>query len=94
MTVYGETDDDGGVSGERERSADVVDGGDSCDLSGIRMGFAKLEEYMSAGGEGDSDRSLLVSLPLSSEYMMMFRMVCFCGWEVDVDSGWVCWEQR
>lgn len=94
MTVYGDTDDDGGVSGERERSEDVVDGGESRDLSGIRMGFAKLEEYVSEGGEGDSDRSLLVSLPLSSEYMMMLRILSLSQQEVEVDSGKVCLELR
>lgn len=75
MTVCGESDEDGGVSGERGRIAEVVEGGDSRDLRGILMGFAKLEEGVREGGEGERDRSLLVSLPLSSENMMMLRML-------------------
>ncbi|KAL8936274.1 MAG: hypothetical protein Q9216_005019 [Gyalolechia sp. 2 TL-2023] len=42
MTVWGETDEDGGVSGEKERSEEVVEGGDKQDFGGILMGFAKL----------------------------------------------------
>lgn len=41
------------------------------------MGFAKLEEYEYDGGEGERDRSLLVSLPLSSENMMRLRILFF-----------------
>lgn len=55
-------------------------------MSGIRIGFAKLEEYVKDGGEGDNDRSLLVSLPLSSEYMMTLRMIFLCRKEVDLES--------
>lgn len=57
--------------GEREKSDEVVDGGDKHDFSGILMGLAKLAEYDSVGGDGESDRSLLVSLPLSSENIML-----------------------
>ena len=64
-------DEGGGVFGERAKSEEVIEGGDSCDFSGIPMGFAKLEEYENEGGEGESDRSLLVSLPLSSENVML-----------------------
>ncbi len=43
------------------------------------MGFAKLEEGEDEGGEGERDRSLLVSLlvslPLSSENMMRLRIL-------------------
>lgn len=61
--------------GEKERSKEVVAGGDKHDLGGILMGFAKLPGYESEGGEGDSDRSLLVSLLLSSDNMMMLRIL-------------------
>lgn len=81
MTVCGEMDEGGGVRGERAKSEEVVDGGDKNDLRGILMGFAKLEEEDSEGGDGDSDRSLLVSLPvslpLSSENMFLPYMVVF-----------------
>ncbi|KAL8731199.1 MAG: hypothetical protein Q9166_003606 [cf. Caloplaca sp. 2 TL-2023] len=76
MTICGDTDEDGGVTGERDKSEEVIEGGDSGDLSGILIGFAKLEEHVSeGGGEGESDRSLLVSLLLSSEYMMLLRIL-------------------
>lgn len=81
MTVCGEMDGGGGVCGEREKSEEVVDGGDRHDLGGILMGFAKRGEEDSEGGDGDSDRSLLVSLPvslpLSSENMFLPYMVVF-----------------
>lgn len=79
MTVSGETEVGGGVAGEREKSDDeVVDGGDKQDLGGILMGFAKVDEYECDdggeyecdGGEGERDRSLLLSLLLSSASMM------------------------
>ncbi len=89
MTVYGDTKDDGGVSGERERPEDVREGGESRDLGGILMGFAKLGEHVSEGGEGDSDLSLLVSLPLSSESIMMLRILSVSRQEVEVDEGGV-----
>lgn len=75
-------DEGGGVRGERGKSEEVVDGGDKRDLGGMVMGFAKLEEEDSEGGEGESDRSLLVSLPvslpLSSENMFLPYMVVSC----------------
>lgn len=56
----------------------MVEGGDKHDLRGILMGFAKLDGYSSEGGEGESDRSLLVSL-LSSGNMMRLRILFFAG---------------
>lgn len=64
------------------------------------MGFAKLEEGEDEGGEGERDRSLLVSLPLSSENMMRLRILFFlrrdakwrvCGrcQRVEYDIRWV-----
>lgn len=79
MTVWGETDEDGGVSGERENCEEVVEGGDKHDFSGILMGFTKLDEYRCNGGDGERDRSLLVSLLLSSDNMMRLRILFFSG---------------
>lgn len=89
MTVSGDTNDDGGVNGERERPEDVREGGESRDLGGIRMGFVKLGEHVSEGGEGESDLSLLASLPLSSESIMMLHILSLSRQEVEVDEGGV-----
>lgn len=95
MTVWGETED-GGVTGEREKSEEVVEGGDKHDLGGILMGLAKVDEDVWEGGEGERDRSLLESLLLSSDSMMRLRILfgskddgrrgCACGWRVAIQS--------
>ncbi|KAL8978215.1 MAG: hypothetical protein Q9177_006461, partial [Variospora cf. flavescens] len=77
MTVWGETED-GGVMGEREKSEEVVEGGDKHDFGGILMGFANVDEYEWEGGEGERDRSLLVSLLLLSSDSMTRSRILFC----------------
>lgn len=66
----------------------MVDGGDKQDLSGILIGFAKPPGYEGEGGEGENERSLLLSLLLSSVNMMMLRMLS--AFQNSCEVG-LCW---
>lgn len=61
---------DGGVAGDKEKYSVVV-GGDRRDFSGTAIGFAKV----SPGGDGDSERSLDVSLEESEPNMLPSSML-------------------
>lgn len=67
----------------------MVEGGDKQDLRGILMGLAKALEYEREGGDGESERSLLVSLLLSSVNMMLRMLSAFHKAAIWVDLCWM-----